>query len=602
MKRLGVFLLVLGATTLFDRADLSSVDEGFIFKTTGALVERGSWQMDELLSGRRYSRFSPLPSLFAAPFYAVSTKFLDAPARVGMPQMKDWLLFSCGLASCVLTAWTAVAFFGFLRTLQFSDDAAVCGSLLWAFGTLAFPYSSSLFHQVTATLLMVYVCRFAFGGNVVGTMAATALLVSVQSTLALTALPLCLREKGRWDRRTLIGLGTGVAAGFGLHVATNTLRGDHWFIGAYQTETFTTPTFVGTVGIFFSSGKGLLWFAPLAFVGLLMLVPFASRRPEVGRPLLFAVVCHCLVVIHWWAWHGSLSWGPRLLLPLLPLMLVPIADLIERRAELAAWQARGLGSIAAVSVVVNIWAATQPMIGFLSQIPDAALSEWTFIPSLTPLTHWLRPVAFVGRFEELTRAGQFLVGAAVGGFLVGGWMLSKKPLIRTELRDGAPWRALALIAVAFVPYFFEPLPVKIEPQRRFLGESTTGGGELHYPVRGEYRLERDRVDRGEIVVGNRRLDSAVRNTLVEAPPMTAAVRFGSSADLVWTIPGEGQYRVPVPAEYLYSRASASLAPWLVAFRQYSWLLYLLAVPLFFDWLLGGRRMKEATEEGREANA
>src|SRR5215207_9992870 len=180
MKKLGVFLLVFGASALFNRAELSSVDEGFIFNTTAALVEKHSWTMDEELSGRKYSRFSPLPSLFAAPFYAVADKFVDGPFAVGMAKRRDWLLFACGLSSCFLTAWTAVSLVGLIRQLGYSETTAVWTSLLWAFGTLAFPYSSSLFHQVVATLLMVYVVRFAFAERALPTIIATAMLISVQ--------------------------------------------------------------------------------------------------------------------------------------------------------------------------------------------------------------------------------------------------------------------------------------------------------------------------------------------------------------------------------------------------------------------------------------
>ena len=52
MKKVGVFLLVFGASALFSRAELSSVDDGFIFNTTAARVEKHSFQIDEQLSGR----------------------------------------------------------------------------------------------------------------------------------------------------------------------------------------------------------------------------------------------------------------------------------------------------------------------------------------------------------------------------------------------------------------------------------------------------------------------------------------------------------------------------------------------------------------------
>ena len=59
MKKLGVFLLVFGASALFNRAELSSVDEGFIFNTTAALVEKHSWTMDEAAFGKEVQPLQP---------------------------------------------------------------------------------------------------------------------------------------------------------------------------------------------------------------------------------------------------------------------------------------------------------------------------------------------------------------------------------------------------------------------------------------------------------------------------------------------------------------------------------------------------------------
>jgi len=593
MKRLGVFLLVLGASTLFNRADLSSVDEGFVYKTTAALVDRLSWRMDEDLSGRRYSRFSPLPSLFAAPFYAVARVL-----PVGIGDHDAWGLAAACTSSCVVTAWTAVAIFGFLRMLRYSEVAAATSTLLWAFGTLAFPYSSTLFHQVTATLLLVYVCQYAFEGRPFPLVVAAALLTSLQLTLAATVFPLALRQRGIWSRPTLVGLLLGTTLGVGLNALVNWLRGDQWLIGAYETETFTTPTFVGAVGLFFSAGKGLLWFAPLAFVGLLMLVPLAQRRPEIGRPLLAAVACHCVVVVHWWAWHGSLTWGPRLLLPILPLLLVPIADLIDRRREFPSWQLRGLGSIAAVSVLVNVWAATQPMIEFLFRIPDGSASEWIFVPSLSPLSHWCTPA-------------QHLYGSPFASWLcflivvVGALMTNHMYRNVWPPHSIAPWRAILLAAVPLAPMLWDNYQSHPFPQRRNLEPkdgTPMSAGELRFPIRGQYRLEWGRGSEGEIRIGQARLSRRNPLVVVEAPPMSLPIQFiGQAPDLYWTIPGEGQFRVPIPVEYLTSNAKRAETEWRVAFRHYSWLLYLLAVPLYFDWLLDGRRMKEPADDGKEAN-
>lgn len=592
MKKLGVFLLVFGASALFNRADLSSVDEGFIFNTTAALVEKQSFQMDEQLSGRKYSRFSPLPSFFAAPFYAVANKVIGTNLS-GDKTRRHWLLVATGLSSCALTAWTALALFVFFRSLGYSEDTASWTSYLWAFATLAFPYSSSLFHQVFATLLMVYTCRFALAGRVVAVVIASALLVSIQLTLAVAILPLFLRGKGDWDRRTLFGLSTGILLGFGIHSLTNWLRGDHWLIGAYETETFTTPTFVGAVGLFFSSGKGLIWFAPLAFVGMLMLIPLADRRPEIGRPLLFAVVCHCIVVIHWWAWQGSLSWGPRLLLPILPLTMTPIADFLELAANRPVWQRRLLGSLAAFSLWINLWAALNPMIGFLDVLPPSSMSEWMFVPSFSPL--WTPPS------RALVRPENSIYAIILGITAIAVWRLSPAWRNGVPLRSLAPWRTLFVVIV--VQMIGHDIHL-FDDRNLSHGDERYGVGRLQFPIRGVYRLEFDGRDGENFEVAGRRLSTSNPSLTLEAPPMSVLYRVPTNngrARLLWTIPGEGQYRSPIPAESFTDEAGRRRNyQFLLEHWSLRWLLYLFAVLFYFDWLLGGRRMKEANEVGTEA--
>ena len=317
-----------------------------------------------------------------------------------MAKKRDWLLFACGLSSCLLTAWTAVALVGLLRRLGYSETSAVWTSLLWAFGTLAFPYSSSLFHQVIATLLMVYVVRFAFAERVLrNDRSRRRCLISVQLTLAAAVLPLAFRDGWRPNRRSFVGLTLGVlrrlrpARAYQLAsrrpLAARRLRNRDLHHADVRRNRRTLFQFRQRADVLRS--VGVRWFVDAAAVRAIVDRKSAARCCSPSA-------CHCLVVIHWWAWHGSLSWGPRLLLPVMPLMMIPIADFLERRMEVALWQRRLLGSVAAISIGINVFAATQPMIGFLNAIPNGSMSEWMFGPSFMPLAV---PATFSGILDAI---------------------------------------------------------------------------------------------------------------------------------------------------------------------------------------------------------
>jgi hypothetical protein len=68
---------------------------------------------------------------------------------------------------------------------------------------------------------------------------------------------------------------------------------------------FSYPFLLGLYGILFSSGKGLLFFAP----GLALLR--SGRIPGVWLAFLSGLI---LVYASWWAWYGGFFWGPRFFL------------------------------------------------------------------------------------------------------------------------------------------------------------------------------------------------------------------------------------------------------------------------------------------------
>jgi hypothetical protein len=108
-----------------------------------------------------------------------------------------------------------------------------------------------------------------------------------------------------------------------------------------------------------SPDKGLLVFCPILILGVFGWKEFAKRyRPE-------ALLCGGLVVGNlilagaWHSWIGGWSWGPRLLVPAIPLWLLPAAFSIPRR------QSRALLGIVALLTLTS----------FLAQIPGVLVKD-----------------------------------------------------------------------------------------------------------------------------------------------------------------------------------------------------------------------------------
>jgi hypothetical protein len=99
--------------------------------------------------------------------------------------------------------------------------------------------------------------------------------------------------------------------------------------GYSQEISFRAP-WIGAFGLLFSPGRGLFIYAPLLWLLFFGLRPAWRRLP---RPYfwLIAAVClgYWLFYGAWFAWGGTWGWGPRFLLPVLPPLMLFVAEPLE---------------------------------------------------------------------------------------------------------------------------------------------------------------------------------------------------------------------------------------------------------------------------------
>jgi hypothetical protein len=96
---------------------------------------------------------------------------------------------------------------------------------------------------------------------------------------------------------------------------------------------FTTPLLDGAGGLLFSPEKSVVLFAPAIVLAPLALIAL-WRRDRATTTLLLAVFAATFgLAATWWSWMGGWSWGPRLLIPGVPLMLVAVGPWIGTNAR-----------------------------------------------------------------------------------------------------------------------------------------------------------------------------------------------------------------------------------------------------------------------------
>jgi hypothetical protein len=199
---------------------------------------------------------------------------------------------------------------------------------------------------------------------------------------------------GVWPltRSLIIFLTPSLVIGLGLLYFNFVRYGSLTETGYTQEILFRKP-WVGAFGLLFSPGRGLFIYAPLMLLLIFGLRPAWRRLPRPYFWLIVSIcVCYWLFYGSWFAWGGTWGWGPRFLLPILPLLMVfvaePVGWLIRRKSgPKSRFLWLGIGILALLSLVVNFLGITVDFNEHFSRLgtnQDFVFS-WAAFP---PLAHW----------------------------------------------------------------------------------------------------------------------------------------------------------------------------------------------------------------------
>jgi len=344
---LGVFLCLLSVYLVSYSGHIHSIDEAHIIATTVSM-EKGRLDVNQLafyhpsfdrvsrvgtvgLSGDLFCKKGVATSLLAFPFVWMS-KFVPGVGAVHLAH----------LTNGVITAATGSLVFLYLTTLGFSMQASLLSALTWGLGTMAWPYARLLFAEPVAALGLLA----GFYGSALFRrrhLPGAALLSGLGFGLAVAAVPPSvlafpfvvaglLHTPATEGRRfqAAVGWMVGMALPALAMILYNLLRFGNPLDSGYRIGLldFGLP-FRGILGFLVSPGRGLIFYSP----AVLLAVPGCLRirlehRAEIGRLSMLWLV-FLLFFGSWRDWHGGWSWGPRYLVPLLPLLFPLIANVWE---------------------------------------------------------------------------------------------------------------------------------------------------------------------------------------------------------------------------------------------------------------------------------
>ncbi len=355
-------LLLLAIYWLTVSGVFHSVDEHSVFAVSRNLVVSRATHQSDLYWGEGYgdpAQLGRAGELYSK--YGLGHSILVA----GLVVLARFVPGAGAVSTAMLLAAGATAFTGGLLVLiaghlDYSERVGGAIALLYGLATFAWVYARTLFGEPLVALGWVIAIwllardvdwKRAFLAGM-----AVALTITVRPALIALAPAFAI---GLWQGRPRAFLSHAGIFLLPIVVATiDLLAFNHWRFGhplqfGYS-EHFEGSLNAGLLGFLFSLDRSIFIFAPP-----LLLLPWAApaflrRHGRLGWTILALAIGSLLLYSLWPVFWGGPVWGPRYLLPTVPLLMLLLAPLVARAWQSNSWQRWALALLALVGVVIQL--------------------------------------------------------------------------------------------------------------------------------------------------------------------------------------------------------------------------------------------------------
>ena len=345
-----LFLFFLSIYVLTGQGSIQSADGKIMFFLTQAMVENQSVSFSEVVtegtSGPQFSKYGIGMSILAIPFYIIG-KALSFLLGIEASLATQ---FSVSMINTLLTALSCLIIFRFATNrFDFSPRTALLLTTGFGLSTIAWYYSEDFMSEPATTLLLLTAVYFVTSKNPEMQKrdllwAGTFLALAVSCRLAvLVVIPgfiiyqwMVWAESEEKNVNELVeGLvrpAVPVIAVLILILTYNYIR----FADPLETgyEKFSGQFIVGLFGLLFSPGKSVFLFNPLTLLGCLSFSLFFREQRRTALLFGWLVVSHLILFSFWGSWEGGMSWGPRLMLVVVPYLILPVGFLLREYKQI----------------------------------------------------------------------------------------------------------------------------------------------------------------------------------------------------------------------------------------------------------------------------
>lgn len=305
------------------------------------------------------------------------------------------------LTNAWVTALSAVLVFLISRRLGYHSQVALALTLLFGVATLAWPYATYDFAEPGIALALLGTVYFLLRGvqdrQLGWLFVASLVIVGGISIRFVTALNLVVfapipalvtLQSSRHFLRSLANAFAGTVVFLAPIAALGALAlaalvslfdvpvQEPAGLAADITNWLDLPVWIGLYGNVLSPGKSVFLYAPPLILALFGSFPFIARHkwwalPFAGIPLLYLLVYSTAA-----DWYGGDSWGPRYLIPAVPLLLIMAAPLVEKALfDNGVRELRAVLSLGAAGIGVQIIAIANHYNGYIDLLRDQILPQ-----------------------------------------------------------------------------------------------------------------------------------------------------------------------------------------------------------------------------------
>ncbi|MDG7008731.1 MAG: hypothetical protein JRN06_10935 [Nitrososphaerota archaeon] len=384
---------------------LIQLDYALLSSHSVALVNSGPpFTVDNFhYGGQTYSALAPGSSFLALPFMAVA--FYQAGGYTAYGPALFW----SGTFVSVTGAVAAYLVYK-IAGMYFRRATSIFLGLALGFSTICWPFATYFFQSDVSAMLVLAGVYFAIkAGRAGGAAALPAFACGLVAGLAFTVdyvdaiiVPVLLaflifRKRGSLQSVAvaaaafLLGALPGFAAIGAYNIAifgTPFMFTEQAYVGQSLLQKFSTPLPYGLALNFVSLSRGLFAFAPFTLLGVLGYFEALRAKGARSETLLWLAI-FLGIVIPYSAWYepaGGLAFGPRFIVPAIPLILLPAGYIIE--------QAKGFRA-ALVYVVYAAGAVVNGMAAFVTAVPPSTAFD------VSPFTSYVVPSFWAGNFDSV---------------------------------------------------------------------------------------------------------------------------------------------------------------------------------------------------------